>query len=243
MHQSSVDRSYDTVQYHTTPTLPAGHRDVMYAVVVSLSLLWLPTVLGFASIAISGQRFQHRNVLLASQILSRRVAALQTPPSPFPLQMSDEADAVDEEGLPQEDGDEEDVEGSLLSEDEEVSELLDLDSMEKAWRYAKKPLLRIGSKGATLTHGNSLKQLLEQHTVIKVKVNTRRFDNSLQQAFEQLRQLAEENGAPPGIELIQTREAENVIMFGWPGSMKRIQNGEFPPPPPPPWVPGERSDA
>jgi RNA-binding protein YhbY len=92
-----------------------------------------------------------------------------------------------------------------------------------------------------LTHGNSLKQLLEQHTVIKVKVNTRSFDGSLQQAFEQLCQLAEENGAPPGIELIQTREGENIMMFGWPGTMKRIQDGEFPLPPPPPWVPPERT--
>lgn len=49
------------------------------------------------------------------------------------------------------------------------------DNTELAWRYAKKPLLRIGSKGATLTHGNSLRQLLESHTAVKVKVNTRKF--------------------------------------------------------------------
>lgn len=49
------------------------------------------------------------------------------------------------------------------------------DSTELAWRYAKKPLLRIGSKGATLTHGNFLRQLLESHTAVKVKVNTRKF--------------------------------------------------------------------
>lgn len=51
----------------------------------------------------------------------------------------------------------------------------DLDNMELAWRHAKKPLLRIGSKGATLTHGNSLRQLLESHTVVKVKINTGKF--------------------------------------------------------------------
>jgi len=104
------------------------------------------------------------------------------------------------------------------------------DSLERAWRYAKKPLLSIGSKGATLSHGNSLRQLLEQHTVVKVKVNTRRFDGSLQAAFEHLRSLAEENGAPPGIELIQARDADKIILFGLPGTMDRIKDGHFPVP-------------
>ena len=103
-----------------------------------------------------------------------------------------------------------------------------VDSLERAWRYAKKPLLSIGSKGATLSHGNSLRQLLEQHTVVKVKVNTRRFDGSLEAAFEHLRSLAEENGAPPGIELIQSREADKIILFGLPGTMERINDGHFP---------------
>lgn len=102
-------------------------------------------------------------------------------------------------------------------------------SMERAWRHAKKPLMSIGAKGATLTHGNSLRQLLEQHTVVKVKVNTRMFDNSLQQAFFKLVQLAEENGAPPGIELLQARESEKIILFGWPGTRERIDHNDFPP--------------
>ena len=49
----------------------------------------------------------------------------------------------------------------------------DLPNLEKAWRSAKKPLLRIGAKGATQSHGNSLRELLAQHTVVKVKVNTK----------------------------------------------------------------------
>jgi RNA-binding protein YhbY len=52
---------------------------------------------------------------------------------------------------------------------------LPLDAQEKVWRYANKPLLRIGTKGATLTHGNSLKNLLKDHVVVKVKVNTKKF--------------------------------------------------------------------
>ena len=134
-----------------------------------------------------------------------------------------------------------------------------LEPTEKAWRYAKKVLLRIGSKGATSTHGNSLRQLLEQHKVVKVKINTRKFgtfdrfleyltldltnfDNShstllpttniiggLADAFVVLRDLAVEAGAPEGIELIQSRDVENTILFGLPGTLAAIESGAFPP--------------
>ena len=50
-----------------------------------------------------------------------------------------------------------------------------LDPEEKVWRYAKKPLLSIGAKGATPSHGNSLRQLLDDHTVVKVKMNTKAY--------------------------------------------------------------------
>ncbi|KAL7566570.1 hypothetical protein ACA910_000638 [Epithemia clementina (nom. ined.)] len=108
--------------------------------------------------------------------------------------------------------------------------------MERAWRHVKKPLLRVGAKGATMSHGNSLKQLLQQHTVVKVKVNTQPFGNSFQQAFDTLRQLAEENGAPSDIELLEAREASSTIFLGLPGTRQLIETGAFPPPPPPPFV-------
>ena len=108
----------------------------------------------------------------------------------------------------------------------------ELDSSEKVWRHAKKPLLRIGSKGATHAHGNSLRQLLEDHTVVKVKVNTKKFNNSLQEAYEALRGLAIENGAPADMELIQLRESSKEIVFGMPGTLQRMEEGTFPPPPP-----------
>ena len=114
--------------------------------------------------------------------------------------------------------------------DNDLSKHNAMNAMERAWRYAKKPLLSIGSKGATNSHGNSLRQLLNQHTVVKVKVNTRRFDDSLHQAFEELRALAEENGAPTGIEMLQARDSEKIILFGLPGTMQRIQDNTFPPP-------------
>lgn len=118
--------------------------------------------------------------------------------------------------------------------DDDISFLFDepepeLDVAEKAWRYAKKPLLRIGSKGATLAHGNSLRQLLEDHTVVRVKVNTQKFNNSVQQAYEALRGLAIENGAPANLELIQLREGSKEIMFGMPGTLEKMEQGLFPP--------------
>ena len=106
---------------------------------------------------------------------------------------------------------------------------------QKAWQHAKKPLLRIGGKGATKSHGNSLRQLLDQHTVVKVKVNPSAFeDNSLLNAFEVLKQLAVESGASDGLELIHIRTSDKVILFGKEGTLDSIDAGDFPPPPPPP---------
>ena len=134
-------------------------------------------------------------------------------------------DAIGEEEEDDDDDDESKIDGASTK--AQTNEKLE--PMEKAWRYAKKPLLSIGSKGATLTHGNSLRQLLNQHTVVKVKVNTRKFDGSLHAAFEHLCKLAEENGAPKGIEMLQAREGDKTIMFGLPGTAERIARGDFPP--------------
>jgi RNA-binding protein YhbY len=117
------------------------------------------------------------------------------------------------------------------------------DPMERAWRHSKKPLLRVGAKGATLSHGNSLRQLLQAHTAVKVKVNTQPFRGDLREAFERIRALAEESGAPPGIECVQLRERDGVIMFGMPGTSERIASGDFPPPPPPAWQPPSSSSS
>lgn len=68
-------------------------------------------------------------------------------------------------------GEEEDDDFEILFEDTPSN----LDVTEKAWRYAKKPLLSIGAKGASFSHGNSLRQLLDAHTIVKVKVNTNKF--------------------------------------------------------------------
>lgn len=51
----------------------------------------------------------------------------------------------------------------------------DLVAQEMVWQYADKPLLWVGSKGATHTHGNNLRQLLEDYIVVKVKANTKKF--------------------------------------------------------------------
>lgn len=138
---------------------------------------------------------------------------------------SDQADVDDND-----DNDDEDI--SFLFDEPPVPEK-ELDPTELVWRYAKKPLLRIGSKGATHSHGNSLRQLLEDHTIVKVKVNTKKFQNSVQQAYEVLKGLAIENGAPSDLELIQLREGTNEILFAMPGTLQKMEEGTFPPPPPP----------
>mmetsp|Transcript_7615 Transcript_7615/g.16716 ORF Transcript_7615/g.16716 Transcript_7615/m.16716 type:complete len:214 (-) Transcript_7615:85-726(-) len=104
----------------------------------------------------------------------------------------------------------------------------DLPYLEKAWRSAKKPLLRIGAKGATKSHGNSLRELLAQHTVVKVKVNTKPYD-TMEEAFQKLKALAEEAGGERGVELISARPSDSIILFGKPGTMDLIKRGEFPP--------------
>eukprot|EP00550_Attheya_septentrionalis_P005791 CAMPEP_0198285602 /NCGR_PEP_ID=MMETSP1449-20131203/4855_1 /TAXON_ID=420275 /ORGANISM="Attheya septentrionalis, Strain CCMP2084" /LENGTH=203 /DNA_ID=CAMNT_0043983075 /DNA_START=189 /DNA_END=800 /DNA_ORIENTATION=+ len=115
----------------------------------------------------------------------------------------------------------------------------DISQIEKTWRYAKKPLISIGGKGFSPTHGNSLRQLLDAHTVVKVKFNTK--NDTLEECFQKLRDLAVEAGADEEMELIKIRDSEKVILFGKPGTMERIKSGEFPPKPKP-WIPKPKED-
>lgn len=122
----------------------------------------------------------------------------------------------------------------LLSDDvdspttNEIPRPRELDAMERTWRSVKKPMVRIGSKGTALSHGNSLRELLAAHTVVKVKVNNSRIP--LEETFAVLKGFAEQSGASKGIELIQARENEKIILVGLPGTLEKIENGSFPPP-------------
>jgi RNA-binding protein YhbY len=102
------------------------------------------------------------------------------------------------------------------------------DEAEKAWRYIKKPLLRIGGKGVADSHGNSLRELLQAHTCVKVKVNTDKM-GSLEEAYEVIREVTEKNGNIK-CELIQCRDAENTILIGKEGAWEMIRAGTYPPP-------------
>lgn len=104
------------------------------------------------------------------------------------------------------------------------------DPMEMAWRHVKKPLLSIGGQGASASHGNSLRQLLQDHTAVKVKVNTKPYDNSLTTAFERLAELVVQAGAPDPPELLQAREGDRILLLGLPGTRELILQGSFPPP-------------
>jgi RNA-binding protein YhbY len=128
--------------------------------------------------------------------------------------------------------DEDDID-FLFEDDDEDNEQSqkELEPSEKLWRYIKKPLLRIGAKGATHSHGNSLRQLLEDHTAVKVKMNTKKYNGSLQEAAQALKDLAIENAAPVDIEIIQLRESEKTVLYGSPGTRQQCEDGMFPPPP------------
>ncbi len=105
----------------------------------------------------------------------------------------------------------------------------ELTALERTWRSVKKPMVRIGSKGTALSHGNSLRELLNAHTVVKVKVNNSRIP--LEETFVELKKFAVQSGASQGIELLQVRDKDKIILVGLPGTLEKIENGSFPPPP------------
>lgn len=115
--------------------------------------------------------------------------------------------------------------------------------MERAWRHVKKPLLSLGAqKGATIKHGNSLRELLQQHTMVKVKIQLLLSSTSTEEdiapallaVYEQLRDFAVQSGASPDMELLQVRPSERTLLVALPGTRSKIEQGTFPPPPPPP---------
>lgn len=56
----------------------------------------------------------------------------------------------------------------------------------------------------------------------------------MEEAFGQLKDLAEKSGVAFGIELLRIRPSDNTIMLGSCGLSEKIANDDFPPPPPPP---------
>lgn len=54
----------------------------------------------------------------------------------------------------------------------------------------------------------------------------------MEKAFTSLRELAVENGASADIEMIQMREGDKTIVFGMPGTLAKMETGDFPPPEP-----------
>lgn len=119
--------------------------------------------------------------------------------------------------------------------------------MEKVWRYNKKPLLSIGAqKGPTNKHGNSLRELLQHHTTVKVKTqllfnasnrnsDAQSMQDQMVQVYHQLKEHAV--NADPSLrdmELLQVRVNERILLVGLPGTKQRIIDGTYPPPPPSP---------
>mmetsp|Transcript_5185 Transcript_5185/g.6038 ORF Transcript_5185/g.6038 Transcript_5185/m.6038 type:complete len:173 (-) Transcript_5185:216-734(-) len=102
----------------------------------------------------------------------------------------------------------------------------ELSNLEKAWRYVDKPLISVGSKGITTKHGNSLRELLRAHTIVKVKFSSaEEFDEN----FKTLARYANDAGAPDGIEYLHSKKSSRIILFGMPGISEKIEAGSFPP--------------
>lgn len=102
------------------------------------------------------------------------------------------------------------------------------EGIDRAWRSVPKPLLRIGGKGIAKSHGNSLRELLNAHTIVKVKINSTKL-GSLEDVFESLKEVVEQSQEFSGVELIHVRNSENTIMLGKAGTMDNIRDGTFPP--------------
>ena len=123
--------------------------------------------------------------------------------------------------------------GSILalgstSDDDEPSSTVLQEGIDQTWRHVPKPLLRIGGKGIAESHGNSLRELLNAHTVVKVKINSTKL-GSLEDVFETLKSTVDKSEDCPGVELIHVRNSENTILIGKKGTMDDIREGKFPP--------------
>jgi hypothetical protein len=81
---------------------------------------------------------------------------------------------------------------------------------------------------------SSLNNLFYFHNIIIIPA-------TFEDAFEILKGLAEESGAPSGIELLRIRLSENTILVGLPGMKEEIEKGTFPPPPRPRNPPPEQA--
>jgi RNA-binding protein YhbY len=237
--KTMIRNNTSTLQNHTcTMASPAGIvRVYSLTALLCICINLQQTANAFS---VTPPRACQRPLLALRSVLSRDVLLCSTPSADDEWDVEDDAEANedDEEDDGEGEGEmmnENDFEVLFKDEIDNQRDTVPLDGLEKAWRYAKKPMLSVGAKGAQFSHGNSLRQLLEAHTVVKVKVSTQKF-GTLEVAFEQIRDLAEESGAPKGIEMVQKRDKENTILFGVPGTLARIEAGDFPPPPPPPYV-------
>jgi len=69
-------------------------------------------------------------------------------------------------------------------------------------------------------------ELLDDHTVVKVKINTTKL-GTLEEVAKMLMDRCTSDGA---VELIHVRESENTVMLGKDGALGMILDGSYPPP-------------
>ena len=98
----------------------------------------------------------------------------------------------------------------------------------RAWKCARRPMLRIPHENdVTQKDGKMLKQLLDNYSLVKVKINGKLDMSMMEETFELLKNEAQESGASSEIEMIHTCVAEGTIFLGNPGTLSKIQSGSF----------------
>jgi len=98
----------------------------------------------------------------------------------------------------------------------------------RAWKCARRPMLRINYENdVTQKDGKMLKQLLDNYSLVKVKINGKLDMSMMEETFESLKNEAQISGASSEIEVIHTCVAEGTIFLANPGTLSKIQSGSF----------------
>ncbi|KAG5175380.1 hypothetical protein JKP88DRAFT_228902 [Tribonema minus] len=85
-------------------------------------------------------------------------------------------------------------------------------TIEELWRKPKKELLKIGQGGVTASHVRSLTDLVQHHTIVRVKVNTK--GASYEDCLALGQALVSGEGEERGLRLVGVRPSTRLLLVG-----------------------------